>query len=138
MMNIEILERQFERLGARLDNAALLHEAGVPLLLSGGETQNARWLRQMAGNAVAHGLPWEAALAAMTRSPGQVWRLQKGLGTLTPGAPADLVIWSADPLELTSWAEKVMIAGEWQDMTSRQTRLFDRYRDPTNPELYYR
>jgi len=127
----------YDRLGARLDNAALLHDAGVTVLLTGGQTQNARLLRQMAGNAVAHGMPWQAALAAMTRWPAEAWQLPTGAGTITVGAPADLVIWSGDPLELTSWAEKVMIAGEWQDMASRQTRLFDRYRDLADPELYY-
>jgi imidazolonepropionase-like amidohydrolase len=132
------LPNSFERLGARLDNAALLHEAGVPVLLTGGETQNARRLRQMAGNAVAHGMPWDAALAAITRVPGELWRFPDGTGTLAKGAPADLVIWSGDPLELTSWAEQVMIDGEWQDMTSRQTRLFDRYRDISAEYHYYR
>ncbi len=126
----------YDRLGARLDNAALLHRAGVTVLLTAGESQNARWIRQMAGNAVAFGMPWEAALAAMTRSPARVWGLPGGV--LAPGAPADLVVWTGDPLELTQWAERVMIQGRWQDMTSRQTRLFERYRTLDAPGLYYR
>ena len=125
----------YDRLGARLDNAARLHEAGVTVLLTGGESQNARWIRQMAGNAVAYGMPWEAALAAMTREPARVWGL--GGGVIAPGQPADLVIWSGDPLEITEWAERVMIDGVWQDMTSRQTRLFHRYRSLSSPRFYY-
>lgn len=132
------LPSSYERLGARLDNAALLHAAGVPVLLTAGESQNARKIRQMAGNAVAHGMPWAAALAAMTREPAQAWGMERGAGTLMAGAPADLVIWSGDPLELTEWAEAVMIDGVWQDMSSRQTRLFERYRDPADPERAYR
>jgi len=132
---LENLPASFEQLGARLDNAALLNEAGVPLLLTGGETQNLRWLRQ-AGNAVANGLPWEAALAAMTGNPGRIWSL--GAGTLAHGAAADLVIWNGDPFELTTWPERVMIDGAWQDLRSRQTRLFERYRDPSDPDVYYR
>ncbi len=132
------LPSSFERLGARLDSAALLDAAGVPLLFTGGETQNVRWLRQAAGNAIANGLPPAAALRAMTRTPARVWGLGEGAGTLARGAPADLVVWSADPFELTSWPERVMIDGEWQDLTSRQTRLFERYRDPADDTFYYR
>jgi hypothetical protein len=39
------------------------------------------------------------------------------------------VIWNADPLELTSWAERVMINGEWISMRSRQSRLYERYKN---------
>ena len=128
----------FERLGARIDNAALLHQAGVTLLLTGGQSQNARWLRQGAGNAIAHGLPWDAALAAATVNPGRVWDLPAGTGTVAPGAPADLVLWTGDPFELTSWPAQVMIGGRWQDLTSRQTELFERYRELSSDDFYYR
>jgi hypothetical protein len=40
-----------------------------------------------------------------------------------------LVLWNGDPLEVTSWAEAVMVEGRWIDSKSRQTRLFERYRD---------
>lgn len=120
------LPRSYDGLGARIDSAALLHAAGVRVLLTAADTNNARKIRQVAGNAVAHGLPWATALEAITRAPAEVWGLQTG--ALARGAPADLVIWTGDPLELTEWAEAVMIDGQWQDMTSRQTRLFERYR----------
>jgi imidazolonepropionase-like amidohydrolase len=131
------LPTSFERLGARLDNAALLHEAGVQVLFTGGETQNVRWLRQAAGNAVAYGMPWSAALRAATASPGSVWSFPEGTGTLAKGAPADLVIWNGDPLELSNWPERLMIDGEWQSLESRQTRLFERYQDLSDDNLYY-
>ena len=118
----------YDQLGARLDNATLLHEAGVTVLLTAEETHNARLLRQIAGNAVAEGLPWGVALAAVTRRPAEVFGLAEGAGTIVGGAPADLVIWNGDPLELTTWAERVMIGGRWQPMESRQTRLLERYR----------
>ena len=46
----------FDALGARLDNAAILRDAGVKVLYTGSETHNARNLRQVAGNAVAYGV----------------------------------------------------------------------------------
>lgn len=135
---LENLPRSYDRLAARLDNAVLLHEAGVRLLLTAAETNNARKIRQMAGNAVAQGLPWDAALAAITREPAEAWRLAPGTGTIAPGAPADLVIWTGDPLELTEWAQAVMIDGVWQSMESRQTLLFERYRDLQDSSRAYR
>lgn len=124
----------FDQLGARLDNAALLNEAGVTIAFTGAGTHNARNQRQAAGNAVANGLPWEAALAALTSSPAGILGMHEGFGTIEPGSPADLVIWSGDPLEVTSAADQVIIAGKSIEMVSRQTLLRDRYLE-ANPEL---
>ena len=131
------LPRSFETLGARLDNAALLHEAGVDVVFTAAETHNARNLRQLAGNAVTHGLPWNAALDGLTRQAAQVWDMDD-VGTLTVGSRADLVIWNGDPLELTTWAEQVIIDGQAMPMRSRQTLLFERYRDLSKPYGYSR
>jgi imidazolonepropionase-like amidohydrolase len=119
----------FDHLGARLDNAALLHAAGVSIVIDSGDTHNARKNRQRAGNAVANGLPWEAGLAALTSAPARVFGLTDR-GTLARGQAADLVLWSGDPLEVTSWAEQVWIGGRAMPMQSRQTELLQRYRNP--------
>jgi hypothetical protein len=124
----------FDTLGARLDNAALLHQAGVTIAFGGTETHNARKLRQVAGNAVANGLPWTAGLAAMTRNPALIFGLEEGAGSLKVGSPADIVIWSGDPLEVVTAADQVIVGGRAVDMVSRQTLLRDRYL-PRNPEL---
>jgi imidazolonepropionase-like amidohydrolase len=126
---LDNLPLSYDRLGARLDNAVRLWKAGVPVLFTAENSHNARLLRQVAGNAVAEGLPWSAVLAAVTRAPAEVFGLGRGVGTVTAGAPADLVVWTGDPLELTTWPERVMIDGVWVPMTSRQTRLLERYRD---------
>jgi imidazolonepropionase-like amidohydrolase len=80
----------------------------------------------------------QEAAKAMTREPARVWGLPDGTGTLQAGVPADLVVWTGDPLELNNWAERVMIDGAWQDMNSRQTRLFERYRDLSGGGFQYR
>lgn len=116
----------FDSLGARLDNAALLKEAGVDVLYTGSETHNSRNLRQLAGNAVAHGVPWYAALESLTRKAAVTWNMPEA-GVLRPGAAGDVVVWSGDPLEVTTWAEQVVIDGELIPMRSRQTQLFERY-----------
>ena len=129
------LPRSFDALGARLDNAALLHEAGVRVIFTGTGLGGATNLRQMAGNAVAHGLPWHDALAGLTRRAAETWGMDD-VGVIRPGAHADLVIWSGDPLEVTTWAEQVVIDGEPMPMRSRQTQLFDRYQDLSKPYGY--
>ncbi|MDX1571538.1 MAG: amidohydrolase [Xanthomonadales bacterium] len=122
---LQNLPSSFDKLGSRLDNARLLHEAGVTIAFSGDESHNARKTRQLAGNAVSYGLPHEVGLAAIASSPGVIFGYQAGV--IERGAPADLVIWSGDPLEVTTYAEQVIVAGESIEMRSRQTELLERY-----------
>jgi hypothetical protein len=118
----------FDQIGARLDNAARLHAAGVTIGFSqsGDTTNNARKIRQLAGNAVTNGLPWDASLAALTLNPARMFGLEDR-GSIATGQVADLVLWSGDPLEVTTWAEQVWIGGRAQPTRSRQTELLDRY-----------
>lgn len=124
---LDNLPQDFDRLEARLDNAKLLHEAGVTIAFNGNETHQAGKNRQLAGNAAAHGLPWEAALAAVTSGPADIFGLGSDYGRIAKGQVADLVLWSGDPLEVTTAAEQVWIAGKPVEMRSRQTELRDRY-----------
>ena len=128
---LDNIPTDFDRLGARLDNAVLLHNAGVQIAFRSENTHNAGWIRQGGGIAVANGLPYEAALAAMTRGPATIWGLEDR-GSLAKGKTADLVIWSGDPLEVTTLAERVMIDGQWMELDNRQDRLLERYRDLSN------
>jgi imidazolonepropionase-like amidohydrolase len=121
------LPQTFEQLGATLENAARLHRAGVTLAFVTGDAHNSRNLKQGAGNAVTYGLPWEAALAAMTVNPARIWGIADRYGTLAPGMDADLVVWDGDPLEVTTFADRVFIRGVEMPRDTRQTRLRDRY-----------
>ncbi len=124
---LENLPNDFDRLGARFDNAKILHEAGVRIAFSQTDSFHLRKNRQLAGNAVAHGLPWEAGLAAITSGPAEIFGVAASRGRIEKGQAADLVLWSGDPLEVTSVAEQVWIAGNPVTMRSRQTELRDRY-----------
>ena len=128
------LPDRFERLSARLDNATLLHNAGVRIAIAPQpgtvDAHQARLVLQLAGNAVANGLSWEAAFAAVSRGPAEIFGAT-GLGRLERTYIADVVIWDGDPLQVTSAPTAVFIDGEEQPLTSRQTQLRDRY-NPAN------
>lgn len=117
----------FDQDHGRSDNPARLAEAGVPLIVSSFDTHNARNLRQLAGNAVREGLDPIEALRAVTSTPAQVFGLE-GQGVIRPGAQADLVLWTGDPLELSSRVEAIWIGGERQSLRTRHTELFEAYR----------
>jgi hypothetical protein len=125
---LENLPYSFDGIGARLDNAALLHRAGVRIAFTQfNESHNARKVRQLAGIAGAHGLPKDAALAALTVQPAEIFGLAGDRGRIARGQVADLVLWSGDPLEVTSAADQVWIAGRPVEMQSRQIELRERY-----------
>ncbi len=126
---LDNLPESFDAVGATLENAARLQHAGVQIAFSfdDPEPHNIRKIRQAAGIAVAHGLPWEDALAAITRNPAEIFGVSAGNGSLARGRTADLVLWSGDPLEVTTLADRVFIQGMAQSMHSRQSELRDRY-----------
>ena len=134
----ENLPSSFEMLGATFENAARLNAAGVEIAFAYAEHYNPRNARQLAGNAVAHGLPFDAALAAITRNPARIYGVGNTLGTLEAGKTADLVVWDGDPLETSTLTTQVYVGGEAVPTTSRQTLLRDRYRTPrgTLPPAY--
>lgn len=124
------LPQRFETLAARADTAALLQKAGVVVAIALDDefaTHNARNLRQLAGNAVVHGMDREAALAAITLNPARIYGVDGTLGSLEPGKIADVVVWDGDPFETTSFPRTVLIEGNEVPLRSRQTELRDRY-----------
>ncbi len=134
------LPADFDAIGATLENAARLHAAGVRVSFSqaGDASHNARKIRQLAGNAVANGLPWEAGLAGLTSIPAGSFGLGAQLGSIAVGQRADLVLWTGDPLDVANIARQVWLDGRAIPMRSRQTELRDRYLHPDDglPRTY--
>ena len=129
----------FATLGQRQDAPALLQRAGARVVLiangSGGEEVfNVRNLKYDAGVAVAYGMPWDAALRAITLTPAEVLGVANRVGSLQPGRDANLVVWSGDPFEFTTRAEHVFIRGKEIAQPSRQDELMQRYK--TYPPAY--
>lgn len=117
----------FDGLGARLDNATLLREAGVKVIIAQGDPGGERNLRYAAGNAVRNGMSWDDALEAITATPARAFGLTD-YGTLQAGKVANLVIWSGDPFDFASAAERVYVKGQLMPLETRETELRDKYR----------
>jgi imidazolonepropionase-like amidohydrolase len=141
----------FEYLGSTMSNVGRLVAAGVKVALGTPDLDASfqpRNLPHYAGNMVAQaripggaGLSWEQAFASISSVPAEIFGLA-GAGTLRQGSNADVVVWSGDPLELSTQVEQVYIRGVPQNLDSRQSKLARRYlpgRDRTQlPEAYQR
>ncbi|MFK7929036.1 MAG: amidohydrolase family protein [Myxococcota bacterium] len=118
----------FNQRYGRADNAKLLADAGVPVMLSTFSSHNARLLRTQAGNAVRGGMAYSDALRAITRTPARAFG-QTNVGELSAGQVANVVVWSGDPLELRTSAQAVFIEGQAVPLDTRQWQLFRSYRE---------
>lgn len=122
------LPASFSQLGATSRNAERLIEAGVPTAFAhlGNSGHQSRLVLQSAGNAVANGVSFDDAMAAMTVVPAAIFDMD-GVGSIERGNRADIVVWDGDPLEVSSAPTSIFINGEPQSLESRQTKLRDRY-----------
>lgn len=145
------LPASFEMLAATQSNVGRMRNAGVTVAIGMIDDNDTRYLfnqRQYAANLVAlgrvagaTGVSWGEALAMITSRPAQIVGMGDRLGSLSRGLAADVVLWSGDPLELSSKAERVWIDGVEQPLDTRQSKLRDRYRDldrDSLPEAYRR
>jgi len=145
------LPSSFEQLAATQSNVGRMRDAGVEVSIGMIDDNDTRYLfneRQYAGNLVAlanvpgaSGVRWGEALAMITSRPAEALGLGGDLGSLAPGRRADVVIWSGDPLQVSSNAEAVFIDGVQQPIHTRQTKLRERYKDLSRdvlPEAYRR
>jgi len=115
---------------------ARLYATGVKIAFLPPDTHKSLLVVQNAGNAVAMGLPWEAAVDAITKNPAEIFGVADSYGTLAPGMDADVVVWDGAPLELMTSADAVFVRGEEVPLVSRQTRLRDRYKDLTRSPAF--
>lgn len=126
----------FDELASNIQMASRLEEAGIPIMFNVSRSHNYHLIRQGAGVAVANGMSYAGAIKSLTSIPAETFGMSDR-GTLEAGKIADLVIWDEDPLEPSAMPEYVFIGGENMDLTSRATRLTDRYtKDLDEPVIY--
>ena len=124
------IPNSFDELGSSLELGKILDQAGIPIMFSTQRSHNYHLMRQGSGNAVAHGMSYETAIKGMTQTVAQTFNLDNR-GSIEPGKLADVIIWDGDPLEPASFPKIVMIEGQLQDLSSRSSKLTERY---TNKE----
>ena len=123
---INNIPESFDELGSNIELAGKLEKLGITLMFNAPRDHNYHLIRQGAGVAVANGMTYAGALKALTLSPVEVFKLGNR-GEIAPGKIADLIIWDADPLEPSSMPEQIFINGVDIDLTSRMSRLTERY-----------
>jgi imidazolonepropionase-like amidohydrolase len=78
----------------------VLHEAGVKIsIITDAPVIPLEYLPMCAGLAAKSGLPMEEAWKAITIHPANAIGIADRVGSLEPGKDADIVIWTADPLQ---------------------------------------
>ena len=116
----------FDELGSSLMLGKVLDQAGIKVMFSTQRSHNYHLMRQGSGNAVAYGMSYESAIRGMTLTVAETFKLGNR-GSIIEGKIADIVVWDADPLEPSSFPKFVFIDGKLQDLSSRSTRLTERY-----------
>ena len=89
----------------------VLRDKGVRFALC-SETSTTQSLWYLAAQSVGLGLTGAAALAAVTTTPAEILGLGQRLGSLEVGKDGNLVLFSGDPLSVSSFVERVVLEGE--------------------------
>ena len=127
---LRLPSRRFEEYDEPLVLPAKLHQAGIPFaIISRDEAAHERNLPYHAAMAAAYGLPKDEALKAITLYPAQIFGVAERVGSLEVGKDATLIITTGDPLEATSNVTMEFIQGKKIDLSSRHTRLYEKYKE---------
>lgn len=105
-----------------------LAAAGIEVALASFNTSSSRRLPQYAGVAAAYGMPWQAALEAITLAPAKIFGLDKELGTIEAGKMANVIVTTGDPLELTTEIRYLFIDGRQTSLDNKQLDLYKIYK----------
>ena len=88
----------------------VFQKAGVPFALSSANAStHSLWYQ--AALAIGHGLTRPEALAAVTTVPAEMLGLADRVGKLAPGYDGNVLLFSGDPLSVTSFVEYVVLEG---------------------------
>ncbi|MFT7479022.1 MAG: imidazolonepropionase-like amidohydrolase, partial [Gammaproteobacteria bacterium] len=89
---------------------AVFAEKGVPFALASlNSSTQSLWYQ--AAMCVSHGVERQAALAAVTSTPSGMLNLGEQVGKIASGYEANVVLFSGDPLSVTSAVEYVILNG---------------------------
>ena len=123
---INNIPNSFDELASNINLSSRLEDEGILLMFNASRDHNYHLIRQGAGIAVANGMSYGGAIKALSSNVATAFNIEDR-GTIKQGKIADLIVWEADPLEPSSMPEKVFINGIDMDLTTRSSRLTDRY-----------
>ena len=106
----------------------ILHEANVPFAISRDGYYDQRNLPFQAGHAVGFGLPYEAAIEAITLAPAKILGIDEDYGSLEEDKSATLFICEGDVLDMRS--SKIIhafIDGRKIDLDNKQKALYRKF-----------
>ena len=109
----------------------VLHKAGVKVVF-GVTIYRASLVKNLpydAAQAVAFGLPAEAALKGLTLYPAQLAGVAGRLGSIEAGKDATLFACDSDILDIRSNVKRMWIAGKDVSLESRHARLYEKYKN---------
>ncbi len=125
--------RRWEAVDAPYAAAAKLHAAGIPFCIANSGTSfdapNERNLPYQAARAAAHGLPVDIAMKSITLYPAQILGVSDRLGSLDPGKEGTFLVTNGNPLEIRTTVEEIYVLGRKLDLSNKQTRLYEKYRE---------
>jgi imidazolonepropionase-like amidohydrolase len=111
---------------------AQLHKAGVKFAFGSFQNQFARNIAFEAASAAAYGLPYDEALKAITLNAAEIWGFGDKYGSIEKGKAADLLVTDGDPLEVKTNVKMLFIEGRPQNLDSKHTRLYQKYKERPN------
>ncbi len=96
-----------------LRNPGLLAAAGVRIAITTDHpVVPINFLVHQATLAVKEGLDRKTAIESLTINPAAIMGLDARVGSLAKGKDADVVLWSGDPLDVMSRAQRVFVGGQ--------------------------
>ena len=108
----------------------ILHNAGVTIGISNGGGYADRNVGFATGTAVAHGLPYNQGIHAITGGMAKILGIDKTVGTLETGKDATLFVSTGDALDMRgNNVELAFIQGRKIQINARQQSLYKKYAD---------
>jgi imidazolonepropionase-like amidohydrolase len=102
-------------------------ELSIGLRLGAWSAANQRNLPYHAAHVIPLGLERKHALASITLNPAKFLGIAGRLGSLEQGKEATFIACSGDIFDLRSTVKNMIIAGKMVELSSRHTRLFEKY-----------
>ncbi|MHC4548265.1 MAG: amidohydrolase family protein [Planctomycetota bacterium] len=136
--DVGVIVRSLHRFPKRSDSdydesyrlPAKLEKMGVRWCLASGQpASNERNLPYAAARAAAYGLDRDVALKSITLHAARILGIADTHGSLEVRKSATLFIADGDPLEVTTNIEMAFVDGRRIDLSNKQAKLYEKYRE---------